>query len=230
MKISQQSTFPRWITYTIIGIIITLVISAILNILTPKEQIAPTPLTNTNYDQTSSEFSNLTYTGPTIETPINLNIAQTTITNYEQELKLKLIKEFNLKQIQDFDVWTNDDWALTIEKNKSRFIISSQIFTQSLNKFIALNETTIVAQKFLNSYLPQDQVIPLANQAEYFEDQFGEPAKTAAGKAKIIKVVFGYSIDNYPVFYKDNIDNFIEIYVDSNKNIARHLSLPMISL
>jgi len=218
---TQQSTFPKWITYTLIGVVIILIASAILNVLTPEDKVVSTPLTTTNYDQTSSEFSNLIYTGPAIEVPASLSIAQATLINYEKKLKIKLIEQFNLKEIEDYDVWTSEDWALTVDPEGNRFTIGSQLFTSSLSKTITHSKAVSVAKVFLDTHLPQYQVNPLIDQAEYFEDQYGDPAKTTPSKAKSIKVAFGYSINGYPVFYRDNTENFIEIYVDSNKNIRK---------
>jgi len=220
-KMKQQTTLPKWMIYTVIGVVITLIISAILNILTPEEQVASTPLINTNYDQTRSQFSNLTYTGPAIEVPNNFSVTQVRITDYKQEIKPKLIDQLGLKEIKDYDIWTNEDWGLTIDEDTNRLSVSSQAFTPSLSKKITYSEATVVAQEFLQRYLPQYQVTPIPGQAEYFEGQFGDPAKTTTHQAKIIKIAFGYTIDNYPIFYKNNIDNFVEIYVDSNKNIRK---------
>ncbi|MBU2543343.1 hypothetical protein KJ707_02175 [Patescibacteria group bacterium] len=217
----RQPTPPKWIIYTFIGIAIALIVSAVLNVLTPKEKINQTPLTTTNYDQTTSKFSNLSYTGSAIEVPANLDIAQATIINYEKKLRADLIKQFSLKQIQSFDVWTSEDWALTIEANSGRFILSNQETIQVSGGTIALSHATAISQKFLDEYLPQYQVTPLAKQVEYFEGQYGDPAKTTANKAQIIKVAFGYEINNYPVFYKNNVDNFIEVYVDVNEKIRK---------
>lgn len=217
----QQKTLPKWLTYTLLGVAIILIASAVLRVLTPKKEVAQTPLTTTNYDQTTSNFSNLTYTGPRIDVPLSLNTAQVKIADYKEKLKTNLIARFNLKQIQDYDVWTSENWALTIEDG-DRFIISNNQKTiPVLSGTISLIQATSVAQKFLDEYLSQYQVTPLSNQAEYFEGQYGDPAKTTASKAQAIKVVFGYAIDEYPVFYENSANNFIEIYVDSNETITK---------
>lgn len=216
-----QKTLPKWLTYTIIGVVVTLMISAVLNVLTPEDTVDSTPLITTNYDQTTSNFSNLTYDGPGVDIPINFNIAQVKISDYKEKLKTDLISQFNLKQIEDYDVWTSDSWALTIE-GVNRFSISNNQKTiPSLKGTISLAQATTIAQKFLDKYLPQYQVASLSNQAEYFEGQYGDPAKTIAGKAQAIKVVFGYAIDDYPVFYENSANNFIEIYVNANEEITK---------
>lgn len=218
-QINQKPPLPKWVTYTLIGVAIALIVSAILNIMTPNE-VNKTPLTTTNYDQTTSEFSNLTYTGSPIDIPSNFNIAQASISDHKEELKNKLIQQFDLKQVQAFDVWTSAEWALTVDE-ENRFTLSSQEAALSLIRKITLSQATTVAQKFLDKFLPQYQVTSLPNQTEYFEGQYGDPAQTTSDKAQIIKVVFGYAIDQYPVFYKSSSDNFVEIFVDANGEIRK---------
>lgn len=192
-----------------------------LRVLTPQPGVPPTKISATNFDQSNSNFSNLKYEGENIHIPDSLGIYEVSSQNHKEELIARFIEEFGLQPTKSPNVWVGKNWALTINNSSGRYHLSNQLFNNNLDKNITYQNGVEVAQKFLEKYFNELNFSPIPEETEYFEGQHGDPAKTTSRKAKIIKLAFGYTIESFPVFYQSNSENFIEVYINSDKDILK---------
>jgi len=224
-KIKKQNNF---LIYFSIFVLVSLIVSAILILLTPaKEEVLESEFVVKNYDQSETEFGQVNFTGEKIIVPERISVYRPK-NNYQTAAQLaqKLINKYQLQQKENLEThWINGQYTLI-----ERFADEEYVFYDfSQEEAVSSNENIFDTEFNLESgirvcqnFLKENDInINLSAQNEFISYIGGglEPRPTDIDQASLAIIPFSIDINGEKVFYQ-NEDQFpFYCTVDRQQNI-----------
>lgn len=183
--------------------------------LTPKQGTALpiTPFMSTNFDQTTSNMRNISFTGAAPEIPNTLPIArlQLDITAAEK-IAQKLTEQHQLQSIaQSKNIWRSSDASLFRDEAKAEYTFSRDKLLQQATRQLDENHTPFnepqlvaLAQKTLDELLGPSAYQPLYSGITYLHIDSVHLDKTSKDEADFVEIPFTLKVSQYPVFVGHN--------------------------
>jgi len=219
----EQKKEIKIVPILIIFVIVSLLISAILLIITPKkEKVVQSDFVTNNYNQTQSTFKKITFTGGEIIAPELFKIYQANTTvSLGNSLASAIIRDYQLESHEKLEnYWVKDNYALIKNvyenrwsfdfsplKNDNRIpIIVDEAITKCFNFYSKYNiSSTLTAQK--------DGIIYLDGNLEQEEAE--------SKNATSLQIPLSYELDDYPVFYQNESNYPFFCKINNNYEIDR---------
>lgn len=226
---TQTKRQVRWPIIVIVVAVIVWLAAIILRLLTPassKQAIVPTtPFVTTNYNNSTTVYNKVTFTGKEISVPATFSVAtfQNAENINEQHVIDKIVAQYNLKQsTQVSQVWQGPQYAMTYDQDNQRYnlhkIISTTDSQKTFPKITNFDQTTQVAQSFINSLLPGLNLKPAQDSFTYFNNG-PESIEVSKDQAELVNIKFYYLIDNLPILYAKKSDPSFDVTVDAQNTL-----------
>jgi len=223
----MNKTTKRWLAFIATALIVFIIANAINILFIQREpEIPATSFVQTNADNSTSTFSEVSFSATPPSFPQELPIATTQqFTTSENDIAEVIIDQFNLTAHPAVPkLWTSNDWSLSNAVG-DLFTLSSNQYSELTD--IGMNqETTVqIAQNFIDSYFKQLNLDVIESQIIYYEN-FLEPDESNSENAQIAKIPFSYTIAGYPVFYEQKSLFPFEVWVTVEDSIQKFTYYP----
>jgi hypothetical protein len=224
----MNSTTKRWLLFLAVAAVVFIIANAINILLVNREpEIPATTFIQTNVDNSQSSFSEVTYSGSSIEIPTELPVASAQrFTTSEDDVLALIVEQFNVTPHPNVpNLWTNDSWALSESRN-GLFTLVKNNFQIIENPELDINQTTNVAQNFVNNYFQQLNITLINSSIRYYNNVFEPREIDASPNAAMVKIPFSYTIAGYPVFYEQNALFPFEVWVTAENEVSKFTYYP----
>ncbi len=230
----KKITQLNWTKVASIGLVLGIIVSSILKNLTPnpatnldpnQDQIEQRTIAF-NYDGTQSSFENITYTGQPYSNPKQLGVYQVKSqkTIFEKVLK-SAINKYQFELVSEFDqhqVYENPEYKLSANKlTEVITVYSDEPPAQKTN--LDVQSATNTAQEILLALLPEQvagSLQPLLKEAKYLQGEH-HLEEVGLSSANIVHIPFAYTLEEYPVYFNDEIQPPISMMIDSNNTMIK---------
>lgn len=192
---------------------LTLIITAI----TPKNTTAvpPTELMSGNFDDSTTTFKGVRYTGSAFNTPEQLFTARYQVSPIAAEqITQSLVERYALAPIaQSQNILVNDVHSLFRDQKNEEFTFS--IDTTQLNasksavvtvedfqtkKIINQDQALLKAQEFINQQLPEYNYRPIPQLTKYFSADRMHLDEVNQSNADIVEIQLAPYVDRHPIY------------------------------
>lgn len=223
-----------WIKLLLIGATITIVITIVLQLLTPK---TPTPIivqstaSKKNIDGSFSSFSGLNYTGqlPT-SSPKTLPLVSLRLSDEViQNIKNKLVSTYNLEKNPELtETWISDAYLLNRNTNSAEYIFDQIAAYEPIENAPALDTTSArsTAENFITQTLQLTGLTLLDNKTIYYKMEGPHYDQTTAPLADLVELNYSWTIEGIPVYLPNKYQASIKFLIDTENNIKK-LSFPL---
>lgn len=207
----------------IIFIVLALLGSALLAVITPKQQeIVQTDFVTNNYDNTQSTFKKVNFSGSRITPPEKMKIYRTGANvNLSNELAQKIINGYQLEQATTAEnYWFRDNYILNRNISESRYSFNLEATSNQNQVNIIVTEAV---KSCLNFYLKYNLSLSLVPQEEnliYLRGNL-EQYETTEELASSVYIPLTYELDGYPVFYQNESNYPFFCKVNNNYEIEK---------
>lgn len=218
-QVQQLIVFVKnksWITILGIILAVLLIISAILRVITPDTTPVQSPnWAQTNLNQTSSNFNQISFVGEEISVPENLNIYQARTTDITQRTSTNLRLNFDAEPTQAPNVWRGTEYSVSVYEDEGKINVNSTEIYQKDYGRPTQNQAKRDAQTFYDKYLISLGLNRVDDNVRYLTR--GENlAVVGENEAEIIMVPFGHQLEGFPVLYGNSLYQPVEIFVDGD--------------
>ncbi len=201
----------KWWWILLIFVAVGLLIAAILRVLTPPE--VPVPLTSfstTNYDQTQTVFSRVTFSGEKKAFPTSLPIHTATSNQTTTDVVAFLAQQYNLvNQNKVNETWRNqngDNLRISKYTGQIQFTLGQEIASGSA---LPVDELQQQALALLKQTLPiknPDQLVVDQNQVVFIENEDELYEQVPYQEASAMLVPTDYVLSGFPVRFEKITD------------------------
>ncbi len=224
--VQQKKPIP-WLVYLLGIVLIFLAFNYVLAFFTPKG-VPEQPLLSTNYDDTSTAFSAITYSGVPPQLPSTLPIAQVSTTYSDADGFEKRVKDtYTLKPFpQISNMWESAEYSLTKLSQPTQYILIRKN-TEPINKTIIVSDALSTAQKAVSQLFPEEKLSPISQTVKLYrvlDTPHPEPADQQT--ANSLEVSFGYQLGPYPVFYRKDYTYPVTIIVTADGKVGKVTTQP----
>jgi hypothetical protein len=237
----------QWWHWLLITASLGIIISAIIHLLTPSQQPAPTPtITQRNLDQSAAQLHNLTFEGTEPDWPEQLAVyRQSKQILSESKIKQVLLDHFQLLPHQKLEqIWVSADYSMYRAQNAPHFHLSrnqagggSRVGNgagggaeatvsraNQLSKTATINSPQLIidaAQQQVDQLFPQAQLKPIKTKVEYFQGTYHlEPAKP--GSATVAKIPFAVMIDQrFPIYLQQSVQANLTLTMNADQQLLK---------
>ncbi len=218
----QILNFSRthWKVTLIFLIVLILLITGLIRVLTPPiaNPVIESPLIKTNFDDTTSDLSKITYTGNKLTPPEKIKIVKTTPGSNLATVGNTIITNLNLSKTEE-GVWENDEWTLLYIEIPGFYELIRKNQTNTL-KIVSKTESIQVAQNFVSTTLQVQNLSYVDQYVEFFAGT-EELEPTNEFKANIMRIPFSYTVDGYPVYVERQGALPITTMINSNNQVIK---------
>jgi hypothetical protein len=201
-----------------------LILSAVFRLLTPQKQISSSAeFVSTNINQTTSDFSNVSFIGQAPAFPEKLSVGTIEVIENEDQVINKIIDAYGLEtNSQSERYWTNQqNQYLHQDIYSKKYQLSLGVETATGESRLNLTQAINKAATELKNLFPSLSLSPLSTQVSFLKKNVEFYEKAQFEDADFITIPFSYTISNFPLKYqKENIDPFI-IMLDKQGQIIR---------
>jgi hypothetical protein len=227
----------NWQTFLLIGVVVSIVLTTIFRLLTPKKPeiaIPVTPAITTNFDSSVSQISNLRYTGSDLVLPEKVIIAQVKIDSAASEqladtirTEYQLEKHPNSKVIwqtknyqfvknvpdQEYSLLHSQDGLATTSDNKTP--------AESTNSPLDIQAAETTATAFLSKLMPNNTLSFIRDSAVYYKSDGSHYEAVPAVEATVVELSYTWKINNYPIFLPQQSKPPVRILVGKTGTIEK---------
>jgi hypothetical protein len=201
--------------------------SALLRYLTPvSTQVTETEFVTTNLDDTSSQFTNITYTGEQPSFPKELPLAQTvSAENAITQVLDRMRQAFSLTTSpRSTNVWDGPEFSLSYVKQLNQYHLDRNTGSVAEGT-IELTAAQPVAEAFMKEFFGEFNLVAIPQAARYYSSQthFEE---TSPDQAQMIIIPFAYTVSGYPVFYENASTYPFEVLINAQKTVHKVAFFP----
>ncbi len=204
--------------FAVIGVIFIL-----LNQMT-KHNPSQTALLETNYDNTQSDFRNVSYYGQEPVMPETMSIFQLQ-QQLDPGLAEKIANILNISAIEsEQGFWANDRWSLVYDHTENLIMLSSNTpysTAGQINEDIALESAL---EWFTKLSLPKNIELN-KNKTEFFEGEY-ELKPSSPQRAGLIQLQFGFTLESVPVYSDKNPQSPYVITLDTRYELTKLIIYP----
>lgn len=220
----------KWVTIFLAITAFIIIFSSILRILTPDSSVSRTALIDSNFDNTQSEFSNITVTfESTLTIPSSLPVFTVFIENIYPRILSSLATNFNLQPHPTSNsVLQGDEYSLVIDENKNKLILS--INEAPFDQEISLIDTQKVIKKtnhFIQDLFSNFSVIPMINYIQYFDSSSKLYESVPEEYGRIAIIPFNYSFLDHPIRIPVTLEKPVRVTA-TNETIMRVEIYPLL--
>jgi len=224
----QQRT-KLWI---IIGtvVVVLLVISAVVQIYTPKTVTVPeTSFTTTNSNNTLPNLQNVTYTGPTPDFPTQFSIFSARTIVSQGQLVQELSAQYGLlKPFPEANFWVNGNLSLVFDPTTNSYTFTLKDLTNETLPIVDAARAEEVATSFLIQAFPDISLRPMMDQASYFVLGLEIEETSSPAQATAINIPYTAQLDteNFPVVYEKATQPLFVVTIDGNNTVRLVIFYP----
>lgn len=227
-KLKQLITYLsiHWKQSLLVCIIATVLITYTIQLLTPPlaDPAVESTLVTQNFDTTTSDLSNISFSGNELATPDTVKIVKTSPTTNTTAVADTVIAKLNL-QPTEADVWENDSWKLLYVSNPGYYELMNKQTTDSL-KTADKTKAIQLAQDFISNTLQMENISPIPQSVVFFSGLL-ELKTTNEFKANIISIPFAYTVDSFPVYINRESVLPVSVMVNSEDVITKVTFKPL---
>ncbi len=227
----HQTTIPnpnRSKYRLIIVLVIVVIVIVMLKIFTPATPITKGPLTQQNFDGSSSSFK-LKFVGNQPEFPGDLPIGHVVVESVSQaELLAPLINQYQLQpEPGDPLVWTGPDYVLVKDEGSGMYTLATQLLAERSS---TINETEIItqAENLAQKLFPDTHLKVVPSDTRYLAGS-EEQKEVGLAQAEVIELVLAPTMSNYPVMIKNNSQSLVQMTFDSSQKLIKLNFLPEVA-
>lgn len=196
----------------------------VFTLLTPSQQ--PISDQNKNFDDTYSNFSNVSYVGGTIVVPKILPVYQAATWEDPLLLKNQFISQFKVVgDPEDPTLWQNENLTISQIDEPTRYVLeylseeetsSESAQTQPVNQ----SNPILVADGWISQHFATYSLTAVSSEVEYLTGDF-ELVSTSKSLATQVKIPYAQTAGTYPI-QTELIDSYpIIVWVDAQKNLVK---------
>ncbi len=191
----------KWLVGVVIFSAVSLVITAVLRLLTPQETTVPqTELVTTNYTGDASVFNNIRFVGspPAAVDSLPIAIVEPSQTTMEY-VRTQLIDQRGLEPVAGSEgLWRSAEFELSYSEYFDRY----DFYSLYIPEEIVIADTNLAidnAQEFINEVFPNLDLVVQRENILYY-DGLTELDPTDRANAVVMEAPFVYTIENIPVY------------------------------
>lgn len=221
---------PKWVWLLVAVAAVILVIAAVIRVLTPPPiEVPTTTFQSTNLNNTTTNFTNITFSGTTPQFPESLPVAQAQASPITlQAVVDRFITRFKLEPVpQATGMWSGSVYTLTVDPTDQQTILTQTTLNATTQ---AVNQTTALAimQDTLETNFPGLPLQPVADSTYYSlnDVHFHE---APLGTATLMTVDFAPHINGYPIYYGNTAPQPFRVVVNGDDELVRLEFYPQFS-
>lgn len=224
----------NWVKILLIGATITIVVTIILQLLTPNTPapvIVQTTASKKNIDGSFSSFSGLTYTGPLPSSSpktlplVTLRLSDELITT----IKNSLVNEYDLKPNPELvETWIGEDYLLSRNTNNAEYIFDQRQQFQPIANAPALElaNAQAAAEIFINDTLHIPNLTLLPNKTTFYKLDGFHLETVEQAIADLVELNYSWTISGIPVYLPNKFQSSVKLTLDKNNHVFK-LSFPL---
>ncbi|MEX0896289.1 MAG: hypothetical protein WDZ94_05175 [Patescibacteria group bacterium] len=224
---TNHFSHTNWIRPLIYGSLLLLILGLLFRAFTP----APHPvqeIATSNYDQSTSTFNNVVFTGEPIVLPRTLPIATGTVQRLNHNTIVeRFTNSFNLAPSPTSEnLYLNENYEFSyVEQLDSYYFqaLSEQAGDNAINTQQALN----VAKQFIDTFLPEHNIALAQNGVGYFIDK-GHTVSAPSHEATLVNFIFTTSLQDIPILVGASTSTISNIWVDNAHRVVKAEFLPIV--
>lgn len=221
MNILRTIRSFSWLQMLFICAVGALVISSVLQALTP-ERVDVQPVLTQNFRGTTSTFGAVTYTGELFVLPQELAIGEVTAQKTDHDyFRDRLVSLYDLKQDPELPIlWRNDHIVLTGGDDSFQYTL---VNTLARGKTVIMEHTAVeAAQEIVAAIYEDNPPMPdLENLSYYSSEGKSHPEEVLPSQATLIVVPFKYSFESLPLYVADSIFDPITVSINSSYEVQK---------
>lgn len=219
---AHQKRPTPWPLYLLGVVLILLCVNYVLNLFTPKG-VPEQPLLTTNYDDSTTTFSGITFVGVPQQLPSTLPTAQVSTTYSDTDGFERRVKDlYQLKPFPEIPtMWESSEYSLTKISPPTYYVLIRKD-TEPISKTISVSDALSTAQKAVDQLFPEEKLSPISQTVKPYrvlDTPHPEPADIRTANA--IEVSFGYQFGPYPVFYRKDYTHPVTIIVTAEGKVGK---------
>ncbi len=217
-------TKHKWLNYLVIAALVGIVVSAVLQVLTPSSpKIPATDIVTQNVDETSGNFEGVVFTGRKPELPEKLPIFQIkTQSSAEQKIIQQLIEEYGLQQHETREtLWASQSYTLSLNQQEQQIILA-QIPEEGgrAQPGISLEPALSTAQNFVDKVLLEENFQAFSNDVKYLSGSY-HLTSAEPENATLVEIPFSHQLDSRPAFTEQQESWPVTVIVNGNGEIIK---------
>jgi hypothetical protein len=215
----------KWIKILVALAAAGILISAILQLLTPPES-APTPTSLVESDPQTQRFEKITFIGPAPAVPSKLEVYKLNSFKQSQSVLDQVVQTFNLELSPHFDyTWVGEEYGLSFIPEENRYTLSRNTGLTSVESqtgTLTLTEVRNQARSFVEQFVQFPPEIRLSTHREQYYSGIYQlvPVENYA-EADVVGLDFTLSINDHPVFFATSAQAPFGVLITPNGTITK---------
>lgn len=221
-----EHTKPYWTKILLLFVVLSLTIAWLFRVLTP-EQVPPQAIVQSNYDDSTTTFNKVTYSGEPIVVPDTFPTGRGTqmIINssdvakrVSEKLGLEKTESANPRITENFE---NSEYLLYFSSDENVFNLIRKPDLPSSN--LTSTATALkIAQELVDTIYGVGVLTPVQSDIEFLGAEEGSHYdKVSITDAVVMKVPFGPQVGIYPVYLGQTLYHPITVWVNGKNTIQK---------
>ncbi len=222
----------KWIKILIALAAAGILISAILQLLTPPES-APTPTSLVKEDPQTQRFEKISFAGTAPAIPPKLEVYELNSFKQPQTILEQVVQTFSLEPSPHFDhVWVGENYGLSHIPEENRYTLSRNMGLTSIEGQtgrLALTEVRNQARSFVEQFVQFPPKIRLSTHREqYYSGTYQLVPVGNYEEADAVGLDFTLSVNDHPVFFTTSAQAPFKVLITPHGTITKFEWQPLL--